>query len=294
MLPWLERASIDWAREMRGIASMAIAVTPAEARGRTPSELVSGSRKPMRVAPWPSLATSSGVGGATLTTMSALQGSPIVAPASVYCSSGSRAPSAAPDSTITSCPLPVSLRATSGTMATRRSPAWVSFGIPILIRAAGTLASGHGTRASPAHGRREAVVQRPRGERAGRRERPRVVHAGDGPGRLLVAQARGGDQPVAGAERARRRAAGGQERDAVGVQRRAGVDAAGARAALDLLERRVLAQHAPRPTSTRRTSLPAVPPTAATPASGTLARRRSRASVHAGPPTCAHSSRTGK
>src|SRR5260221_509658 len=61
MFAWLESASIDWAREMRGIASMAIAVTPAEARVRTPSELVSGSRKPMRVAPCPSLATSSGL-----------------------------------------------------------------------------------------------------------------------------------------------------------------------------------------------------------------------------------------
>ena len=57
----------------------------------------------------------------------------ILAPASVNCSSLSRAPSPAPDCTSTSRPLACSLLTTSGTSATRCSPAAVSFGTPIRI-----------------------------------------------------------------------------------------------------------------------------------------------------------------
>src|SRR5206468_6229913 len=62
---------------------------------------------------------------------SAPHGSPIVAPAAVYASSLAAASTPAPASIVTSCSAPTSRRTTSGTSATRRSPAAVSFGTPI-------------------------------------------------------------------------------------------------------------------------------------------------------------------
>ena len=63
-----ESASIDWAREMRGIASMAKLVTPASASARTVSAAVSGARKPISTEPRPRRPISSADGGATLAT----------------------------------------------------------------------------------------------------------------------------------------------------------------------------------------------------------------------------------
>ena len=80
-MAWEESASIDWAREMRGIFSIAKAVAPLAAIRSTPSGFVSGARKPISTAS-PSFAASSADGGATLTIASASQGSPVVAPAS--------------------------------------------------------------------------------------------------------------------------------------------------------------------------------------------------------------------
>src|SRR3954454_5331430 len=121
---------------MRGIDSMAKAVTPARFRASAFSGLESGARNPTYVCPSRSRATSSELGGATLTTTSAPQGSPIVAPASVNSSSGMRAAWPAPDSTTTSWSLADSFRTTSGTSATRRAPSAVSFGTPIRMRKA--------------------------------------------------------------------------------------------------------------------------------------------------------------
>ena len=85
MLACEESASIDCARLMRGIASMAKLVAPVAAIARTPSPLVSGPRNPIKVVPEPSRAVSPASGAATLTTTSAPSASPassvIVAPA---------------------------------------------------------------------------------------------------------------------------------------------------------------------------------------------------------------------
>ena len=81
-MAWEDSASIDWARVIRGIASMAKLVTPASARARTVSPPPSGLRKPISTEPRPSRAISSGDGGATLATTSPPKPSPIVAPAS--------------------------------------------------------------------------------------------------------------------------------------------------------------------------------------------------------------------
>src|SRR3954454_22722804 len=126
---------------MRGIDSIASACTPLERRRSFSSGLVSGARNPIRIWPLRSLATSSSDGTATRTITSAPYGSPIAAPASVYSESGSSAGSPAPASTVTSWPAPVSLRTTSGTSATRRSPSAVSLGTPILIGRRGNLSA---------------------------------------------------------------------------------------------------------------------------------------------------------
>lgn len=73
-------------------------------------------------------------GGATLTTTSAAQTSPIWAPAPLYASSGMSAPRPAPVSTTTSRPLPISDGTIFGTSATRRSPSFVSRTTPTVGR----------------------------------------------------------------------------------------------------------------------------------------------------------------
>src|SRR4051794_10891333 len=120
---------------MRGIASIAKAVTPALLSCSIVSGCVRGARNPTRTPSRRSLPTSSAEGGLTLTTTSADHTSPdSVAPASSKCASGIRAPSPAPGSTRTSRPLPTSRLITSGTSATRRSPGAVSFGTPTVMK----------------------------------------------------------------------------------------------------------------------------------------------------------------
>ena len=86
MFAWLESASIDCARLIRGTDSSAKLVAPDWAIARTPSPFVSGWRNPIRIVPEPSFEISSWLGGATLTTTSELHTasapSTIVAPAS--------------------------------------------------------------------------------------------------------------------------------------------------------------------------------------------------------------------
>ncbi|ORW70770.1 hypothetical protein AWC23_16175 [Mycobacterium saskatchewanense] len=80
-LAWEESASIVWARDIRGTDSIAKPVTPAS-RSRSPtSGRVRGARKPIRRAPAFIRLISVSVGGLTLTTTSAGQGSPMTAPA---------------------------------------------------------------------------------------------------------------------------------------------------------------------------------------------------------------------
>jgi len=81
------------------MASRANACTPAALSAPIELSALRGARKPISVWPLCSLPTSSAVGGATLTTTSAAQASPMVAPASVYSESGSNARSPAPDCT---------------------------------------------------------------------------------------------------------------------------------------------------------------------------------------------------
>src|SRR5947209_5378184 len=144
MLAWLESASMAWAREMRGMASMASAVAPAEASARVVSGAPSGLRKPMRTVPEPSREISSLLGAATLATTAPLQTSSlIVAPASSKSASGRRAAAPAPGWTTTSWPLATRRLATSGTSATRRSRSAVSVGTPTFM-GRGRLVNGHG------------------------------------------------------------------------------------------------------------------------------------------------------
>src|SRR5205823_13890561 len=109
-----------------------------------PSGLVSGERKPISTLSPFRRPTSSSLGAATLTTTSASHaaaGSEAMrAPACSYRASGIIAASPAPACASTSWPLPASLRTTSGTSATRRSPAAVSLGTAIFMAGgAGTL-----------------------------------------------------------------------------------------------------------------------------------------------------------
>ena len=108
MFAWLESASIDWARLIRGTDSIAKLVAPVCAIALIVSPAVSGARKPISTPSACSRSTSSALGGATLTTTSdsytAPASSTIRAPACSYCSSGIRAPAPAPRSTTTSRP----------------------------------------------------------------------------------------------------------------------------------------------------------------------------------------------
>src|SRR5579875_258522 len=161
MFAWLESASIACARLIRGTASSAKLITPARASAATPSPLVSGWRNPISTAPLRRQAISSWLGGATLSTTSQPRASAALAtrraPACSNCSSPISAPAPAPRSTSTSCESPASLRTTSGTSATRRSPGAVSFGTPIFIGRR-SLAVGESARA----GAGEAQSKRPR------------------------------------------------------------------------------------------------------------------------------------
>ncbi len=101
----LDSTSIDCAREMRGTASIAIAVTPAAVSCSTSSGLRPGAIRLITVAPGASRAISSLVGALTFTTMSLDHTSsdvPTAMPASVKARSGWSAANPAPASTTTS------------------------------------------------------------------------------------------------------------------------------------------------------------------------------------------------
>ena len=132
-MAWLESASIDCARVIRGMASIANEVTPAWASPFATSPLVSGWRNPIRTVPSFIRPISSADGGATLATTSPEKPSPRPAPASSYSPSGTCADSPAPDSSTTSTSCDDSFLATSGTRATLRSPSAVSFGTESFI-----------------------------------------------------------------------------------------------------------------------------------------------------------------
>ena len=94
--------------------------------------------KLMRVPPSRSNKTSSALGGRTLSTTSAaahrLRASAAISqPTSVYARLTNSAAAPAPDSTMTSKPKLLRRFAVSGVAATRRSPGWISFGMPIFM-----------------------------------------------------------------------------------------------------------------------------------------------------------------
>ncbi len=71
--------SIDWAREMRGTASIASAVTPRAASASSSSGLNAGASRPMSVEPGASCAISASVGALTFSTTSLESASATVA-----------------------------------------------------------------------------------------------------------------------------------------------------------------------------------------------------------------------
>src|SRR5690349_5361260 len=224
---------------MRGMDSIAKAVTPAPASASRTSGRVRGARNPTSTELGPRRAISSGVGGDTFTTTSAPQGSPIWAPASVNAASGSIAPSPAPDSTTTSMSRVASLRITSGTSPTRRSPSVVSTGTPTRMRA-GTVsrsARGHLDAAIVVHG--QGVVRRERRlvERARRRLDPGLVRARDEPHRLVIADLRRGHEARVAGQRLRGRPGPVEDGELLAPGPEAGEHPARARAGVDVAHR---------------------------------------------------------
>ena len=130
--PGEDSASIDCAREMRGIVSIASAVAPVAAIASRPVRVRrAGSRKPTSIVPGLSLRH---LRGRRRRDLGDHLGAPRVAERgarSVYAASGAPARAPAPGSTTTSCSAATSRRTTSGTTATRRSRAAVSLGTPI-------------------------------------------------------------------------------------------------------------------------------------------------------------------
>src|SRR5688572_26208031 len=129
-----------WARVVRGIDSIANAMTPRAASLSIPSGSLSGARNPIRTVPGSSSATSSAVGRPTRTTAPA----PAIAsacetssaPAAAYSASANPAARPASRSTAKLKPDEASFATASGTSATRRSPAPVSFGTATLTEMA--------------------------------------------------------------------------------------------------------------------------------------------------------------
>src|SRR5947207_2263733 len=130
-----ERASSFCAREMRGTLSMASTVAFFSASACISSGFCAGQMKLTKVVPSRISATSAVLGARTLKTMSAPSqtraASVMSAPAVRYASSGKFAASPAPDSIATLNPSLTSFSTTSGTVATRFSPAAVSRGTPM-------------------------------------------------------------------------------------------------------------------------------------------------------------------
>ena len=137
MLAWEDSASALWAREVRGISSMAKAVAPVLAIRSTPITSASGFRKLTRVvlAERPSYSLDpSGRSPRGLTLRITCpsrhrvwESSMISAPADRYASSEKQARSPAPASIQTSTPFFIKRPATSGVSATRCSPGCISF-----------------------------------------------------------------------------------------------------------------------------------------------------------------------
>src|ERR1700739_1978859 len=130
-----DRASIDWARLMRGTSSMLKRVTCRAMAGASAEGAASGRKKPMTAAPDLSRAWSDALGAMTTGITSALprmEGrSPVtVAPALAYASSDAPAAFPAPDSTTTVMPWATSDFRLSGSKATRVSPGAVSLRMP--------------------------------------------------------------------------------------------------------------------------------------------------------------------
>src|SRR5439155_15862051 len=133
-MPAMEvNASIFWARlSVRGSESMASTVTLRAARLCISSGFCAGQMKLTSACPSCISPTSAGLGARTLKMMSAFQGSETIsAPAARYASSEKLAASPAPDCTATRKPSLISFSTTSGTLATRFSPAAVSRGTAI-------------------------------------------------------------------------------------------------------------------------------------------------------------------
>ena len=104
MLAIEDNTSRAWAREMRGTASIAIAVTPAAASLSTSAGLRAGCARLTRIAPGRSCAISSSEGALIFVTMSAPQtvaGWATVAPAAANAASSKLARAPAPASTAT-------------------------------------------------------------------------------------------------------------------------------------------------------------------------------------------------
>src|SRR5689334_23974289 len=136
MLAIDESASSFCAREMRGTLSIASTVAFLAASACMRSGFCAGQMKLTSVCPSRISVTSSGLGARTLNTISAVRqivprSGAISAPAARYASSLNCALSPAQVSTATRNPALMSFSTTSGTVATRRSPANVSFGTPI-------------------------------------------------------------------------------------------------------------------------------------------------------------------
>src|SRR5581483_6912010 len=196
-----DSASIGCARVMRGTDSRANASTPADLSRATPSASVSGDRNATSAWPLRSRDVSFAVGDATFTIASASHGSPTVAPASRYASSANPAATPAPASTTTSTPSP-SRDTVSGTRATRRSPAAVSFGTPTrIVRERTSRRGGAGPPRPPAGG--GGGPPRPAG---GGGRLPAVQRAAHEPAQRarLVGGAEGDDVAALAAEAGRR------------------------------------------------------------------------------------------
>ena len=96
-----DSTSSDWAREMRGTASIASTVMGRADSFSTNSGFSAGEMRLTSVAPSRSAAISASFGAFTFNTTSACQGSPICAPASTYAASEKLEAAPAPGSTTT-------------------------------------------------------------------------------------------------------------------------------------------------------------------------------------------------
>ena len=216
-----DSASIDCARLIRGIASIAKLVAPDAAIARIASPPVNGCRNPISTLSDRSRPISSDVGVATLTTTSASYtpagSSTIRAPASSYWLSGISAPAPAPRSTTTSIPPPSPPRQLAHDLGHERH---TSLALRRLLGDS-DLHSGAGAyRLSPALGL-NSRRRTPGSPRSGRRRRSRAGRRPSPPARAPTASGRRRGRPLPRAARARRsdRATGATACEAVRVRR---------------------------------------------------------------------------